>query len=944
MKRSSIFTKVLLMVLILVLALALFACNKKKDPEPEPEPEVQSNTLEKIGNIVLYADPLLKSVKSIKADSTISADLGLSVYYKTATSEDKYTLTVAGNIKGDSGSDAEITFSNTKNPKMIDLAYIGNKLYLQQPLTAINTKQGGVDWETKQKDGILFTDSASFDVSAFNPSVDSAMWILMDVISTAVAGEGFQSLNLADIGKMLKEDDTISKLNVDSLITLEDIEGGYRITTKPALFNTIKNLLGGTEVALGLTVGGIMDMVFGEETPTLVIEATLTGEGESRVVNKLVLGFVSGDNKTSGNITININKLTVSSSKAVSLTAPAYTNKALKLNAKAAVGHDKDMSVDFSAYANANFSDAYLAYAEALIKKGASDYTLKGVANKSELKFNMGQLFTAVGKSSGSASTDYYAKLHNDGAYTDIVTMANKGAAQWKADYIANKSTGNGTKQTGTQAHPEYTLMDNIYEFFGGNVAALGTNAADKKDDDTNFVYKYKDPTEAQMLTAVKNFKIGECTIGKYVEDKISIDTTSTKDNYLNTVKSILARFAAAKADGKNWIIGYNLIKDDLSAVKTWGDLFELDNWIIRVDKDGKKVLDDQAIQDAGKTNGKYTYGIFNWDTENYNGGVVLTKAGDNNDLLDAVNWFTKWDPDGNGTTDTFTAANISELANFHLAKAGRYLGDGIVFTSGEKTTIKGWAETTAYEDAQDAYDAAKKAYNKAKDAYNSNMSETTYNAMIAAETAKKNAAETRDTKHKAYEDKFKEWAGDNITTYADKVIKAVTGYDNDDAAVGTNYLQSAINDGMYLNLGSEKNKGIYGFVELRVSSDPASDLYARVEASLGFVENTVVTDATAATFDAAAINLTEREMEGAGDAAKVKFYNKAATPEVVALAGVNANGDVVYYSPADGTTVITKPEDCEAKYVNVGDAEEKTGILGELLKIWDGYCTTFAA
>lgn len=927
MKRSSILPKIVLAMLILALSFALFACigKGKKDPEPTPDPTPEVSILDKIGDIVLFANPILDSAKSIKKDSTISADAGLSVWYKTEKSEETFTLGIKGNVSKTSASDLAIKFKTSKQD-WVDLAYVGNKLYLNQPVTAVNSTA----WNARSEGAAYPTDSVEFDVSAFNGSVDVVMDVVMDVIADVVAGEGFQGLKLDEIGKMLKEDPTISKLKVDTLISLETPtegkNGKYVITTKPALFTNIKSLVVGPEIALGLTVGGIMDMIFGEETPELKIEANVANE----VVNQLAVGFTSGDKKTQGKLIIDITKLAVGNSKAVTVSAPSSTAKALKVSAEAKVGHKKDMDVNLDVYASANdFANKALAYAEANIRKGSNNYVLKGIANQSELKFNMGDLFTAVGKTTSSTSTDYVAKLHNDAGATTLVAMAKDGITQWSKDYYANKGKSHGTKQTGTVANPEKGLMVNIYEFFGGKAADLGTNVTDKFDASKDTA-KYNAPSEKQMMTAVANFKIGKCSISQYLNG-ITIDTTSDKDNYLNTVKSVLARFAGAQS----WILGYNLIKSDLSAVKAWSDLFTLDNWVVL--KDGK--VDDGAIQTAGKAaNGKYTYGIFNWDTENYNGGVVVTKAGDNNDLLDAVNWFTKWDPENSGTPVAFTAENISKYANFNLAKAGRFFGDDIVFSKAQKDAIEALPEFVAYQNACDAYDAAKKAYEKAEKDYNANMNADTYSAMTSKKTAMDNAKTERDNKHEAYETAFRTWIGGeaNITTAADKVIKAVIGYDNDGAAAGSNYLQALINGGMYLNLGSVKNEGICGFVEIRPSIE-SEDLFAKVKVSLGFVENTVVTKAAAATFDANAIDLTARDED---ESHKIKFFND--DDELVALATVE-EGKVVYYNPA-GTAKIDKPADCSAKYVNIGDADEKTGILGELLKIWDGYCTTFIA
>ena len=825
MKRSSIITKIVLALLIVAMIFAFAACGKKKKTTPTtPDTPATVSAIEQLSEIITKAAPIIDTVKGIDKNSTVSLDLGLSVDYKSGTNSDSYALSLKGNVAKTNPSLA-INFK-TKQQEWLNVTYLKSNgkamAYLNQPLTAVNTTGWDPDASTVK------TDKVSFDVTALEPSVNSAMEVVMDVLEGLAKSQALKDLDLASLGTSLKE--TLNGINLDSMITIETTDSGYTIKSTPELFKTVRDLLGSTVIAAGITVNDVMNMLFKDETPTIVIDAGIA----NNAVNKIALGYTFSDGDY-GKIVIDLAKLSTSST--VDISAPSgYEQKALKASANAYVGHDKDLDVTFDAYANANFSDAYLAYAQATIKTAAENYTLKGVATNSDdkniIKFNMAGIYDALGLAK-PAVTDYTAVLHDNKTTTrdefSIVKMINDGVADWNTDYFANKGKAKPAdpNPTGTTTNPTKSIIVSIYEFLGGNLADLGTNATDKNYKAGDEV-KYNDPTEKQVMTAL------DAKIGKYVN--FTIDKTSNSDNYLKTVKNILALFAA----NDQWIIGYDLVKTDLSGITTWKDFGTFSKW---VELENGKVK-DSAIQTAGKNNNtQYQYGIFNWDTDNYNGGVIITKEGEHNDLLDAVNVFVKWAPNGEEQAVAFTSENISEYMNYYIAALGYYMGDGVIFSASDKEAI----------DAADA--------------------------IIADSTKTK---EEKDAAQAVLD-------GFYTTANANAVLTKVLGYT---PATGTNSLKTMIDEGMYLNLGSQKNKGIYGFVELRVSEAANSAVFARASIGIEFVANTVVTDATAATFANDAIDLTA--YTGSGD---------------------------------------------DAVYTNVGDAEERTGILGELLKIWDGYC-----
>ena len=358
--------------------------------------------------------------------------------------------------------------------------------------------------------------------------------------------------------------------------------------------------------------------------------------------------------------------------------------------------------------------------------------------------------------------------------------MINEAAAKARTDYFNKKGASNASYADDADKKPSKNLNQTVYEMLGGKLVL-------KKDGKS-----YEDVSEKDVMTKLNGL------IGNYI--RFDLDTTSSKDNYFNTLKNILTLF------GKNdqWIIGYDLIKGegatvDLSGLTKMDELMSFDKWI---------NMEAGKVKVPANMNG--VYGIFNWDTKNYNGGVTLSKAGAQNDLLDAINVFVTPGKNEDGTYKDVDADFLAEFADYYVAALGYYMGE---FDN---------AKTQEIDAIDMKYAYAKFQYEMKK--IDSNLDEA----------GKKAAKDAFDAAKKEHKDALKVYY---TSAVANKVFTKILGvsFENNERS----YVAQLIEGGLYLHLGSEKNKGINGYIEIKDSLEGTKS-YAFVSGHINVVENDV--------------------------------------------------------------------------------------------------------
>ena len=195
-------------------------------------------------------------------------------------------------------------------------------------------------------------------------------------------------------------------------------------------------------------------------------------------------------------------------------------------------------------------------------------------------------------------------------------------------------------------------------------------------------------------------------------------------------------------------------------------------------------MLKEGAKVTAGE-DGNMDCGIVEWNTKTWSGGLSVTAAGDNNDLLDAVNLFAKNGKDGKFVLDSEGAGandtNMVDLLNFYIAAFGKFLPDGFVFTAEQKAAIK------------------------------------TADAMTD-ETAKKTELDKYLT-----------------TENANKVLSGLLGITS----------LKDIKDNLFIKLGCVENKGLNGSISIVESSAANAKVYASLSLGIMFVAKDETTHTT---------------------------------------------------------------------------------------------------
>lgn len=675
MKRSSIFTKIMLAMVLIALVFALVACGGNTDPDDgdddtDTPPEKEATLAEQLVDIIKAAGPLFETINGIEAGSTVSADVKATVEYKMGESSGNYSVALAGNINSTS---PELT-ANFKNgsTEWLGLTYVGNKVYLNQPLTAVNTSSDH--------------DKISADVTALAPAVNDIMYIVMDALAGLEINVDFDSL-ATELGGLIAQFDSSGAIS--EMIQITSSANGHTITLTPETIDMVMGLL---PMFLPENIISIVNTIIptGTTMPTITLEVR---HNETDGINglKLAYEFADGDK---GSLDLD---LSLSTSSKVTVSAPSgYASKPLVANLSASLPQ-KGADVALGLMLNPDFSakGKNLAYATAAIN---GEHQVNGFFDGQAVYFDTGALYDALNAGNNQslvtkpANTQYKATLQKGevGALTatTLIDMINEGAKGIKDNYIANKDKDDNTSSgTDTSTAPSKGILVTIYEWLGGT-ASIKDGA-------------YVDPTPEEMLKALDN------NIGEYV--RFNVD----EDDYYKVLKNILTLFN----DNEEWLIGVDLIKDDFAGkINGLTDFITFENWINTVEANADGI-----------------YGIFDWDTATWSGGATLTKEGANNDFLDAVNVFVCLGLDADKKPVDITSNNISEFMNYYIAALGYYV-DGF-YTAEQMQAIdeadkalliaknvylasnKTEADAQALADAEAAHKTALEAYYTAANA-----------------------------------------------------------------------------------------------------------------------------------------------------------------------------------------------------------------------------------
>ena len=755
MKKSSLLTKIMISLVLVALVFALVACGKKDEGKKPitPTPAVDKTLAEQIVEIIQGVNPVLKVFNDTKADGTLGADLSLSVKYDISGNSNDLALAVKANASVTDPA-AQISFKQ-KNQEWVNLTINEGKVYLVQPLTAVNTSNK--------------TDGIQADIKALAPAVTDIMSMAMDFIEgkTISIPE-----NLAtSIGEILETD--LGK-GIAKLITIETTtSGGYKIVLGSDVMSLLTTILPGMlEKNLSPIIGNSLSAKVGNfvkdflnKNPELSIEVGL----KNKAISGLAIGYKlvteTGTDTASLNLDFSL------SNERVSITNPTVGNKALNIGAVAELAQ-KNLKAEAEVYGVADFSEDMknLVFATAKINGAES----KGYFNGQTVYFDTNAVYAGLGQAApdntkynvtiGNIDKETYAKTNSS-----VVKMINEAAAKAKTDYLNKKGASNASYADDADKKPSKNLNQTVYEMLGGKLVL-------KKDGKS-----YEDVSEKDVMTKLNGL------IGNYI--RFDLDTTSSKDNYFNTLKNILTLF------GKNdqWIIGYDLIKGegatvDLSGLTKMDELMSFDKWI---------NMEAGKVKVPANMNG--VYGIFNWDTKNYNGGVILSKAGAQNDLLDAINVFVTPGKNEDGTYKDVDADFLAEFADYYVAALGYYMEE---FDNVKTQEIDAIDMKYAYAKFQYATKAITK--------------------------------EVFETEKEAHKNALKAYY---TSAVANKVFTKILGvsFENNDRS----YVAQLIEGGLYLHLGSEKNKGINGYIEIKDSLEGTKS-YAFVSGHINVVENTV--------------------------------------------------------------------------------------------------------
>ncbi len=823
--KKSILTKILLAMLMLALVFAMVACggNGGKTDGPGDTPIVEDppkETLaEQITGVLQGADPILKTLHGITADKTVGLDIGLTVDFAAGKDKDgkdvkgNYNLGVKGRLNK-TAPELDVTYK-AGSTDWFKLAYKDKKVYLGQPLTAV-------------KDSTKTMDKVIVDVAELEPTVKNLMTILMDAIP-AITGQipdGIPEDMSKSVGDLLGSPEFSGVLNAMQL-TITSIPGGNgsRIELAPGTIEKVADLLP-VMLAKNPTLLSVVQTACdwiksvgdANSYPTVRLDILKTGD----TISSIELGYAYENEAYQGKLTIDL-AVSTTDSKVGAVTAPSdYKADALEATVNALLPQ-KGLKGELKVDVNPNFSADYMGYASLAFSdlNNKNLGTLIGWANDGKaVYYDTAELYKALG-AEAPANTVYQATLADEKSVADLIN-------DWSDGLVEDAKEAAVKNADAAKKEPSKGILVSIYEWLGGDVKNLEI----QKDKDGN--ESYKDPSEGQIMNQVN------AKIGKYCNFTI-------EDKYFGTVKNIVKKFA----ENDEWITGIDMV--DTSVVNTsadWGDLLKAIN------------------SDNFKTNDTGVYGIVNWDTTNYKGGVQLYKDGEKNDLLDAVNVFACKYTDNQQSA--ITVDDICDICDYYVAALGYYLG---VYSEDECNKI----------------DELDKTFFLAKNAYDQKVAKGT-----ATDADKK----TFEDAKKTHKDELKKiYTGEKTQN----VLKMIFGIDNT--------LQGLIEGGANLYVGSVKNGGLNGFIGLKKEADSeVADTYIEIGASLRFVTNTVVTNATAAATEDRLGKAAEHELTTKADEQEVRMqYGEYIDADGFITDEANAAKDDVYTVARDFITEIAE-------------------------------------
>lgn len=792
MKKSNIITKIMLALVMACLAFALVACGGGGSDTPKkptggggktPKP-VEKTFTEYLGDIADSVDALLAEAKGIE-NGTAYLSLGLGVTYKNTDSETEkvsqgaYKLAVDGNVRKDN-PELSIAFTapngDQANYEWFRLALSNYALYLKQPLTAVNNDRKTVD-------------AIKFDEAGLKDAADDLMDVALDFIDGLVQSKTVQDLSLkamllgSEEDKDEDEEEGGGLLDTfGGILEIKETKTGWEGTANESLWGTLKGVVGGVAV-IGGPIQDFITNLTANGAPTL----KLTVDKTNNVISDIKIGYYF-DNGDFGELAINL-KLSKSTAITLKTLGSEYKTDALHANVTATAAQ-KNLKAAIDAYVNANLtkeSGNYVGYATLIASdaNGQNAQTAYGIVKDGLAAFDLAPVFTKLDAEPAN-STNYKANIQSaeevkaNGNLQSIGKMTFptiveffKNAAADAKDYYFNtyKKGGNQQQSTNKEQGGEKGLMVNVYEWLGGDISKL--EPSEKTGE-----WKYLDPTEQEMMKALN------AKIGNYVNFEIDTSNPTGKganakySNYINTIKNL----AELVGDNDTWLIGFDLIDSDkmMENVKTLDDIAKFEKYIANFAANTE--WSDWAEETFGELGeGYHKFGIVDWDTENYRGGMVVYAEGENNDLLDAINVFVKFkhegEPDGQGNpTYTYSALTVSDIAgwlNDNICKGAKYFG---VTTDGKTNT--------------------------------------------------------------------------QITK---EIVTKAIGYQM--VGEGDDIVTELIMNGLYVEIGSAPNAGIYGFIAINdvtlegegaaIAKKGATE-YAKLEGSINFVTNTVEADAKA--------------------------------------------------------------------------------------------------
>lgn len=652
--KKNILLKIVLMFVMLTLILSLVACKKKIDDEPDPI-VVETSAIDQLVGIIKGADGLIKTLNGVKADGNLTADVDIEINQVVGAITNAFVLGLKGNINS-SSPELAINFKD-KDVEKLAIGYKSSKLYIKQPLTSLN----------KNADGTAATDSDAMfaDLTALNPTIADAMYIVMDMLE----GIDFK-LDLDALGDQI--DDLAKGMDLSTLIVFKEVTNGSRLEITKATIDMLKSMV--LDSLLKGTVGDVANMLVNEIFKTDEGIDYLLGSDiyvevyrdSNAVINGIKLGFKASDNST-GDIFINLKKFNnASDNKATIAFGSEYTAKSLDLGLTVGLPQ-KGITGNLAGIITPNFSTDNKVLASGNLtftdEKDAlkPTYVVPAYFNGTSAYFNTANIYSGLNTISGNAnliaapeSSLYSATIYEKNANGSVkgsqslVKLINSAVANAKANYIADKG-----KEEEVSTTPSKGLVQMIYELLGGTLATT------TKDNVTT----YNAITEVDMLKLLDK-KFGDYT-------RFTIYKSKTVETYDAVIKSVIALFDANKA----WIIG------------------------------------TEEQNQAGN------YGIMNWSKDNWNGGANLYQAGEKNDLLDVVNVFLC-----NGKTGTtpidVTTTTVSEFANYYVGMLYYFTTTDQAYIAKVDAADKNLLIAKNIYQASNKDEAAKTALANAKDAY----------------------------------------------------------------------------------------------------------------------------------------------------------------------------------------------------------------------------------